>query len=133
MEYVKFLIASLVEDARLSLSHILNLNPLCANLTKGSNTLKQFVGNLPTNCLSKFDHFVKLALKGLKQIVNGLFRNQDNSQIQSFKTIFWIFWLKLLDCYCIYQILPINRNILCCCGYAFYLCNVKTWTQKPWF
>ena len=28
-------------------------------------TLKQFVGNLPTNCLSVFDHFVKLALKGL--------------------------------------------------------------------
>ena len=70
---------TLVEDARLSLSHIVNLNPLCANLTKGSNTLKQFVGNLATNCLSKFDHFVKLALERLKQIVNGLFRNQDNS------------------------------------------------------
>ena len=27
--------------------------------------LKQFVGNLPTNCLSVFDHFVGLALKGL--------------------------------------------------------------------
>ena len=40
-------------------------NPLSANPTKWSNTLKQFVGNLPTNCLSVFDHFVKLALKGL--------------------------------------------------------------------
>ena len=29
------------------------------------NTLKQSVGNLPTNCLSVFDHFVVLALKGL--------------------------------------------------------------------
>ena len=28
------------------------LNPLSANPTKWSNTLKQFVGNLPTNCLS---------------------------------------------------------------------------------
>ena len=28
--------------------------------------LKQFVGNLPTNYLSLFDHFVKLALKELK-------------------------------------------------------------------
>ena len=28
-------------------------------------TLKQFIGNLPTNCLSVFDHFVGLALKGL--------------------------------------------------------------------
>ena len=41
------------------------LGTLSANLTKWSNTLKQFVGNLPTNCLSGFDHFVKLALKGL--------------------------------------------------------------------
>ena len=40
-------------------------NPLSANITKWSNTLKQFVGNLPTNCLSMFDHFVGLALKGL--------------------------------------------------------------------
>ena len=36
-----------------------------ANPTKWSNTLKQFVGNLPTNCLSVFYHFVKLAVKGL--------------------------------------------------------------------
>ena len=40
-------------------------NPLCANFTKWSNTLKQFVGKLPTNCLSVFDHFVGLAFKGL--------------------------------------------------------------------
>ena len=40
-------------------------NPLSANPTKWSNTLKQFVGNLPTNCLSVFDHFMNLALKGL--------------------------------------------------------------------
>ena len=39
-------------------------NPLSANPTKWSNTLKQFVGNFPTNCLSMFDHFVGLALKG---------------------------------------------------------------------
>ena len=36
------------------------LNPLSANPTKWSNTL------LPTNCLSVFDHFVGLALEGLK-------------------------------------------------------------------
>ena len=40
-------------------------SPLNANPAKWSNTLKQFVGNLPTNCLSVFDHFVKLTLKGL--------------------------------------------------------------------
>ena len=41
------------------------INPLSANPTKWSNTLKQFVGILPTNCLSVFDHFVGLTLKGL--------------------------------------------------------------------
>ena len=40
-------------------------NVLRANPTKWSNTLKQFVGNLPTNCLCVFDYFVGLALKGL--------------------------------------------------------------------
>ena len=41
-----------------------NLNPLSANPAKWPNTLKQFVGKLPTNwvCLAIF---VKLALKGL--------------------------------------------------------------------
>ena len=41
-------------------------NRLIVNPTKWSNTLKQFVGNLPTNCLIVFDHFVILALKGLR-------------------------------------------------------------------
>ena len=39
--------------------------PLSTNPTKWSNTLKQFVGKLPTNCFSVSDHFVNLALKGL--------------------------------------------------------------------
>ena len=43
------------------------LEPFSANFTKCSSTLKQFVGNLPTNCLSVFDHFVGLALKGLSK------------------------------------------------------------------
>ena len=46
-------------------------NPLGANPAKWSNTLKQFVGKLSTNCLSVFDHFVKLALKGLSS--KGIF------------------------------------------------------------
>ena len=48
-----------------SLKEMLNL--LSANITKWSNTLKQFIGKLPTNCLSVFDHFVGLALKGLRK------------------------------------------------------------------
>ena len=41
------------------------LNPLSVNFTKWSNTLKQFVCNMPTNCLSVFGHFVGLALNRL--------------------------------------------------------------------
>ena len=44
---------------------MIQLSPLSVNPTIWSNTLKQFVGNLPMNCLSVFDNFVKLALKGL--------------------------------------------------------------------
>ena len=51
---------------------MLSLNPLSVNPTKWSNTLKQFVGKLPTNCLSVFDHFAGLALKGLTWTPFGL-------------------------------------------------------------
>ena len=50
---------------------MLYLNPLNANPEKWSNTLKQIVGNLPTICLSVFDHFLNLALKGLIILVNN--------------------------------------------------------------
>ena len=50
-------------------------DPLSANPTKWSNTLKQFVGKLPANCLSEFDHFGELVLKWLKvQYLQELFR-----------------------------------------------------------
>ena len=39
------------------------LNPLSANPTNWPNTLKQFAGKMPTNCLSVLGHFVKMALK----------------------------------------------------------------------
>ena len=45
------------------------VNPLSSKLTKWPYTLKQFVGNLPTNCLSVFGHFVGLALKRLTLIL----------------------------------------------------------------
>ena len=48
-----------------SFSSWCDISPLSANPIKWSNTLKQFVGKLPTNCLSVFDYFVKLAVKGL--------------------------------------------------------------------
>ena len=46
-----------------------NFNPLSSNPEKLSNTLKQIVGNLPTICLSVFDHFMNMVLKGLNRII----------------------------------------------------------------
>ena len=51
------------------------VSPLNTNPTKWSNTFKQFVGNLPTNCLSVFDHFVELALKELDLLHRVKFLN----------------------------------------------------------
>ena len=58
------------------------LNALSANPIKWSNTLKQFVGKFPTNCLSVFDHFVILALKGLKSYLG---RYSDSMNITESK------------------------------------------------
>ena len=44
---------------------LLLFNRFSANPTKWPNTLKQFVGNFPTNCLSVFYQFVGLALISL--------------------------------------------------------------------
>ena len=51
----------LIENLPATVSNILNTNS-----TRWSNKLKQLDCNLPTNFLSLFDHFVGLALKGLK-------------------------------------------------------------------
>ena len=47
--------------------YLSGVTSLSVDFTKWSNTLKQFVGKLPTNCLSVFDYFVGLALKELLQ------------------------------------------------------------------
>ena len=55
-----------MREGKIDLQREINtINPLSANPTKWSNTHKQFIGNLLTNSLSVFDHFVGLALKGL--------------------------------------------------------------------
>ena len=76
-----------------------NINPLSANFTKWSNTLKQFVGNLPTNCLSVFDHFVGLVFKGLKTYHSFYFHQLKSSLQWNFfhelKLLSWV-WEKLL-------------------------------------
>ena len=54
---------------RNKLSFVYNLNnPLSASPIKWSNTLKQFVDKLSTNCFSVFNHFVGLTLKGVSII-----------------------------------------------------------------
>ena len=77
--------------------HFNNINPLSANIKKWSNTIKQFVDKFPTNCLSVFDHFVGLALKGLtraKQLLPGKSRftkfmgQQNNAKGQYFSVIY---------------------------------------------
>ena len=63
------------------------VNPLSAKLTKWPNTLKQFVGNLPTNRLNVFGHFVGLAFKELSN------QPSDTSDV---KIKFWTVFNRLL-------------------------------------
>ena len=78
-----------------------NFNTLSVNPTKWSNTLQEFVGNLPTNISSVFDHFVGLAVKGLTEILS-----QDNQQFFSLviKLIQkWLWWCPKVR-FCWHQI-----------------------------
>ena len=43
-------------------------NPFSVKFIKWPNTLKQFDRKLPTSCLSVFDHFSGLGLKGLRKM-----------------------------------------------------------------
>ena len=47
------------------LIQVFNISSLNANSTEWLNTLKQFIGKKPTNCLTVFDDFVWLAHKWL--------------------------------------------------------------------
>ena len=59
------------------------LNPLSAKFIKWSNTLKQIVGKLPTICLSVFDHFSGLALKGLRYILCEIGKDKETPEIRN--------------------------------------------------
>ena len=74
--YLKSLIAS---DLKLT------FNPLSANFLKWPNTLKQFVGNLTTKCLSVFCHFVGLALKGLIYLDSSDLDTQQKQTVPNFR------------------------------------------------
>ena len=63
------------------------INPPSANPPKWSNTLRQFVAKLSTNCLSVFGHFVGLMLKGLTRTEGTKSLLCNVPSILSFKTI----------------------------------------------
>ena len=73
-------------------------NGLSANPAKWSNTLKQFVGNLLTSCLSVFNNFVRLALKRLRLILpllcDGFFSRfllySQKANIVVFSVLCWV-------------------------------------------
>ena len=66
---------ALNEKKKKCLEKLTKVNPWSSNLTKWSNPFKQFVGSLPTNCLSVFGHFVGLVLKGLKILFSKMLVN----------------------------------------------------------
>ena len=51
------------------------VTPLNASFTKWSNTLKQYFGNFPTNCLNVFDHFVGLVATRLRFSIFTIVQN----------------------------------------------------------
>ena len=71
------------------------LNPLSANPTKWSNTLKQFIGDLPTKCVWPF---CEIGAKRVNKFISSLMRNwgdrgrkkgkrKTNSRIKNVKTL----------------------------------------------
>ena len=87
---------------------------LSAKLTKWPNTLKQFVGNLPANCLSVFGHFLGLALKGIK------FNKKDYVK-KSFVDYNYINFLKF----------TIGKQLLTFLGFPISILSVIGFTYIP--
>ena len=77
---LKFFKATILKNIYVQLMLFSSVNPLSAIPTRWSNTLKQFIGKLPTNYLSVFADFVGLALKGLIILVKikGAFHKENN-------------------------------------------------------
>ena len=61
--------------------------PLSAKLTKMPNTLKQFVGNLSTNCLSVFGHFIKTAISKFCCFPQIVYCSTENADVKVFTSI----------------------------------------------
>ena len=61
--------------------------PLSAKLTKMPNTLKQFVGNLSTNCLSVFGHFIKTAICKFCCFPQIVYCSTENANVKVFQAL----------------------------------------------
>ena len=84
-------------------------NLLSANPTKWSNTLKRFVGKLPTNCLSVFGHFVILALKGLIILYKSIFAYFWYCRVLPKYSSYWLCLIVLLHYTCVAR----NMFVVC--------------------
>ena len=51
--------------------------------SKWSNTLKQFVGKMPTNCLRVFDHFESMKIQSPKKSMEQNKKNQARERLKS--------------------------------------------------
>ena len=71
-----------------------NINPLSANITKWSNSLKQFVGKLPTNCLSvwPFCGIGSERVKWDKVFKNGPNKNSGRQPLKNLKGYGMLLW-----------------------------------------
>ena len=67
-ENMKYVCSYQLQHLLLSL-FLIAIIPLSTNPTSWSNILKQFISNLPTNCLSVFDHFVGLVPRGFTSYI----------------------------------------------------------------
>ena len=67
MKEIEVLDMNFQKFIEIKMLNLFKINPLSANPTKWSNTLKQYVDNSVFDHLSVSDHFVGLALKGLKR------------------------------------------------------------------
>lgn len=73
-------------------------SPLNANAKKWSKTIKQFLGNQPTNRLSVFDIFVALVLKGLTILKNEetIFQSSLSRHLKIWNNLHWGRFLPIL-------------------------------------
>ena len=104
------------------------INPLSNNITKWSNTLTQFVGKLPTNCLGVFDHFVGLALEELRLGISEVYERRWTShhycyRVDALYNFFISFWV------------PVNRLRAKACSipnWATLLSTSKSVEKRRW-